>query len=291
MKKNQELVAQLCPCPKSGSGVHSWIFKTARHLHRLSLNENDQHEIIEHMVQGCGREVPAEEIDSAIRNSHPDRMQQGQWNTPRWPSANPELIYQVAQKGPNLAELEKMSPVKWSDDQPHTEEIINALFPSDALICAGLRNNQALTRSREQWRGFLHNQQFIVPSPMTSVYGKTQEGNTSMRSNSNVGPRRFIICEFDSGNFDDHSARLIELSKYAPLSLVVHSGRRSAHGWFYVAGAPTEAVEAFFKYACTLGADPATWTPSQYVRMPSGRRDTGVRQRVLFFNPRALEIV
>ena len=292
MEIKEQLLQQSGPCPRAGTGVHRWLFKAALNLHKLCPDENDQIAILTDAVAGCGRDVSRGEIENAVRNSHPIASgKRGPWKGPRWPSANPGLIYQVAEKGLKLAELEEMSPIKWSDDQPHTEEIISTLFPSDALICAGLRNNQALTRTREQWSGFLHNQQFIVPSPMTSAYGKTQEGNLSMRSNLNTGPRRFLVVEFDSGNFDDHSARLIELSKYAPLSLAVHSGRRSAHGWFYVAGAPAEAVEAFFKYACTLGADPATWTPSQYVRMPDGRRDTGVRQRVLFFNPRASEIV
>src|SRR5690349_17937377 len=30
-----------------------------------------------------------------------------------------------------------------------------------------------------------------------------------------------------------------------------------------------------FAYAVSLGADPATWTRSQFVRMPGGRRDNG----------------
>ncbi len=42
------------------------------------------------------------------------------------------------------------------------------------------------------------------------------------------------------------------------------------------------------RYAVSLGADPATWTRSQFVRLPGGVRDNGKRQPVLFFNRAAL---
>lgn len=44
----------------------------------------------------------------------------------------------------------------------------------------------------------------------------------------------------------------------------------------------------FMRYAISIGADPATWTRSQFVRMPDGTRDNGKLQRVHFFNPEVL---
>jgi hypothetical protein len=44
-------------------------------------------------------------------------------------------------------------------------------------------------------------------------------------------------------------------------------------------------LESFMRYAVMLGADRATWTRSQFVRMPDGTRDNGNRQTVYFFNP------
>ena len=43
------------------------------------------------------------------------------------------------------------------------------------------------------------------------------------------------------------------------------------------------------RYAVSLGADRATWTRSQFVRMPDGTRDNGKRQTVYFFNPEVLK--
>ena len=74
-------------------------------------------------------------------------------------------------------------------------------------------------------------------------------------------------------------------SEYA---LVVHSGGKSLHGWFYCAGQPEEELRKFMRYAVSLGADPATWTRCQLVRLPGGLRDNGQRQTVLFCNPAVL---
>jgi hypothetical protein len=52
---------------------------------------------------------------------------------------------------------------------------------------------------------------------------------------------------------------------------------------------PDEKVARFFRYAVSLGADPATWTRSQFVRVPDGTRDNGRRQTVFFLNFKPLE--
>ena len=98
-----------------------------------------------------------------------------------------------------------------------------------------------------------------------------------------------MVCEFDTGCIDDQAALLLHLAEKAPLVLVVHSGGKSLHGWFLVRGQPDMRVERFFRYAVSLGADRATWTRSQFVRMPDGVRDTGERQAVYFFNPSLVE--
>jgi hypothetical protein len=85
------------------------------------------------------------------------------------------------------------------------------------------------------------------------------------------------------------AALLAHLSKFAPLALVVHSGGKSLHGWFPCPGVAEHHLHTFMAYACELGADPRTWTTSQFVRMPDGLRyDHGQpprRQHVCFFNP------
>ena len=124
---------------------------------------------------------------------------------------------------------------------------------------------------------------------MTAPYGQTKSGGKrSMRCLDNTGPRRFLIVEFDDGTFDKHSALLWHLGKFAPLVMCVHSGGKSLHGWFFVADEPEPTIEKFFRYAVSLGADPATWTRCQLVRMPDGQRENGNRQRVIYFKPKGV---
>ena len=147
-------------------------------------------------------------------------------------------------------------------------------------------NHDFATRSRKEWRGKLTALQLIVPSPMSGVTGITQERKESEHALSNTGPRRFLVVEFDQGGVDEHAAILLHLAvSGAPLALVVHSGSKSLHGWFYCAGQLEERLRRFMRYAVSLGADTATWSRSQFVRMPDGTRDNGHRQTVYFFNP------
>lgn len=167
----------------------------------------------------------------------------------------------------------------------HVDEIVNALFPGNPLLCVGHSNHRFVTRPREELRGRLTEMQLIVPSPMSSRTGHTREGKESAHCLENTGPRRFLVIEQDCGNVDEQSAILLHLAERAPLALAVHSGSKSIHGWFMAAGQSEERLHRFMRYAVSLGADRATWTRSQFVRMPDGTRDNGNRQTVYFFNP------
>jgi hypothetical protein len=120
---------------------------------------------------------------------------------------------------------------------------------------------------------------------MTSRSGTTQEGKESAHALSITGPRRFLVIEQDGGTIDEQAAVLLHLAERAPLAVAVHSGSKSIHGWFYSAGQSEEKLRGFMQYAVSLGADRATWTRSQFVRMPDGLRENGRRQVVYFFNP------
>jgi hypothetical protein len=252
-----------------------------------------------------------DEVESAVRNSaalfgkpvahRPHR---------RWPLRNYEQIEAIGLNGFRVAELEAQSPVKLTAAESETEMIIDALFPGNPLLCASVGLWGARTRTREEWRGHLCDQQFIVPSPMSKLQGITAEGKSSARSLDNTGPRKFLVIEFDFAEKDKNghdtpaapvlrrlakngigtsdlcAALHAELAKLRPLALVLHSGGKSLHGWFPCKGEKEEGVmNRFMRFAVSLGADEATWTRAQFVRMPDGlRRENGKRQRVLYFN-------
>ena len=206
-----------------------------------------------------------------------------------WPKVNLEQREAIVRDHGGLADLWELSNPRCEGTDVHTEAIIDQLFPGNPLLCAGRNKYRFDTKPREAWRGGLSERQVIVPSPMTAKRGLTKTGKWSKHTAANTGPRRFLVVEFDTGTLDEHAALLIHLASFAPLVCVVHSGGKSLHGWFYVHGETDAKVRRFFNYAVSLGADPATWTPCQFVRMPGGRRDTGQRQTVFFLNLKPLE--
>jgi len=286
----QDLIAMP---PRAGEGVHAWLFRVARQLH-AHLPAGEIVNLLENRVQGCGRRVSRKEIEDAVKNSIPCAWQPMGNAAPtqsaaKWPRVNQEQRAAILRDNGGLADLWELSKPRIEDNAQRTEEIIDRLFPGNPLLCCGKSSQEFDTRPREDWRGGLAQLQFIVPSPMTAQIGLTKDGKESAHALSNTGPRRFLVVEFDTGTTDDHAALLIHLAGYAPLVCAVHSGNKSLHGWFFVAGQPEEKALKFFRYAVSLGADYATWTRSQFVRMPDGTRDNGKRQTVFFLNFKPME--
>lgn len=284
----------ICAPPRAGTGVHPWLFKVARQLH-AHLPAGDIVKLLENRVANCGRHVPRTEIVSAVQNSvgcawHP---KYGPTPAPvpcaaKWPKLNRKQREGILSGGPGLVDLWELSWPTLQTEDEQTEHIIDHLFPGNPLLCCGKSSREFDTQPREQWRGQLSKLQLIVPSPMASVNGTTKDGRPSKHTLANTGPRRFLVCEFDTGTSDDHTALLLHLATLSPLVCAVHSGGKSLHGWFCVHGQPEAKVERFFRYAVSLGADPATWTRSQFVRMPDGTRDNGKCQTVFYLNLKLL---
>lgn len=279
--------------PRAGEGVHDWLFRVARQLH-AHLPAGEIIALLETRIANCGRHVPRNEIVSAVQNSLPCAWQPKGNVMPamaatKWPKVNVEQRAAIVRDGGGLVDLWETSRIRIESNESKTETIIDALFPGNPLLCCGKSNSDFDTKPRESWRGELSQLQFIVPSPMSAVTGHTKDGRESKHTLNNTGERRFLVCEFDSGTADEHAALLLHLATFAPLVCAVHSGGKSLHGWFFVAGQPDDKILKFFRYAVSLGADRATWTRSQFVRMPDGTRDNGNRQTVYFLNFKPME--
>ncbi len=279
--------------PQAGEGVHRWLFCVARHLH-AHMTAPDIVSLLESRVQGCGRSVPQREIVAAVQASLTCAWQPSGSAKPvqplqsKWPMVNNTHRAAIIHDYGRLEDLQKRS-IPPNPENARTEDIIDRLFPGNPFLCCGKTNSVFDTCPRESWRGKLASRQFLVPSPMLAVTGMTKTGRESKHTLANTGPRRFLICEFDTGTNDEHAALLLHLDTFAPLVCAVHSGNKSLHGWFFVHGQPEALIERFFCYAVSLGADSATWTRSQFVRMPNGTRDNGARQRVFYLNFKRLE--
>jgi len=279
--------------PRAGEGVHNWLFRVSRQLH-AHLPAGEIVALLESRIVGCGRHVPRAEIVSAVKNSLGCAWQPKGSSmampASKWPCVNTAARTAIFRGGANLADFWEKSRPRIEDNAQHTEETIDRLFPGNPLLCCGKTNSDFDTKPREAWRGELSALALIVPSPMSALTGSTRDGRESKHTLANTGTRRYLICEFDTGTADEHAALLLHLARYAPLVCAVHSGGKSLHGWFFVHGQPDAKVEKFFHYAVSLGADRATWTRSQFVRMPDGTRDNGKRQTIFYTNFKSLEV-
>jgi hypothetical protein len=219
---------------------------------------------------------------------------------PKWPVSDLALIESIVREGPTAAELTLYSDAKtpWpTNDNAEYEcaPIVQALFADtdnpDPLLCIGKSSREFTTRRLSYWltSGRLSECSLIVPARMTKRTGMTTVGKPSDHTLENTGPRRFVVVEFDTGSTDEHAARLWHLDRYSPLALVVHSGGKSLHGWFPIAGCHPADVQYFMRYAASIGADAALFrNPSQFVRLPAGTREGGCRQSVLYYAPETL---
>lgn len=318
-RQHPRLVDLVLSCPSEGGGVHRWLFGTACELRRNGCSDDIITELLTAAVADCGREVPAREIEDAVRNSTASRVtsekrdrqsSRPERRPPPSPKRNLSLIRSVALAGPGLKQLHESSPVLVEQEDHQSATLVDLLFPGDPLICCGRELGTAATMPKSWWLDRLADAQFIVPSTMSTRVGRTRDGRVSKRSLSNTGPRRYLVVEFDfkavgkdgrptpetpilaelnqvGRGVKDLCAALIQhLAGYAPLVLVVDSAGKSLHAWFNAVGVDERILRRFMDYAVVIGADPATWTPCQMVRLPGGlRRENGRRQETLFFNP------
>jgi hypothetical protein len=189
----------------------------------------------------------------------------------KWPELNTDEIGAVMRRYGEGAFADLLnSSESWPDDiaSRQTECLIDQLFPGNPRLSCGKSMHEISTRSRENWRGHLAQQQFIVPNI--------------------VGRRRFMVFDFDDDEFIHQASMLKSLSELAPLVCVVHSGFTSLEGWLLVRGMPKKKVRDLFAYATSLEASPSNWIRSQPVRMPGGLRDGGLRQRIYHLKLQAL---
>lgn len=282
--------------PKTGEGVNVWLLTASLWLLDHGYNQNEVGSILRLASSGCGRPVKVREISRAISKaivtlgSENGVVQVSSTSEKtvapahqKWPEIDESKLQEVCQEYGGVEELVKYSKHDFKNDRNRCKEILSILFPNNPLICIGKSVAKCATLPLIEWMEYeLEKLQYIVPSPMKSPQGKTLDGKVSVRCLGNTGSRHFLIIECDQGTKDQQAALLLHLKTMAPLVLVVDSGGKSLHGWFYCFGQSEDLLRSFMEYAVSLGADPRTWTLCQFVRLPDGLRDNGNRQSILY---------
>src|SRR5438132_2188949 len=269
----QAFLARVKPCPAPGDGVHGWVYHAACCAVDAGLPDEEAILEIEALMT---RDPNGSEIEDALAAARGERKSR----QPRWSRPDPVAITKIANKGLTLKKVIERSPAPIDlAGPPETDNLIDLLFPGDPWLCCGRTDWMMYRRRKSVWLAMsldsdkLQSFSLVVPSPMTEQWGRTKKGEISYHAESNTGNRRFLVCEFDSGPLDQQAALLWELAQYAPLAVIVFSGSKSLHGFFFCEAQSEEKLQRFFNYATSLGADPRTWLRSQFVRLPEGRRN------------------
>lgn len=301
------LAAKVTTPPKAGSGVHQWLFTMSLQMHG-HLSADEIAKVLAAAVARCGRPVDSREILDAVNASaelkkKPVRLSKSgekvhhtasirpSGSKPKWPPVNVRERARIISETPMTEHLLSVLSPMWTDGDLHPMKwFMQQLFPADCLLCVGESSGIFMTRPLERLLcSKLGTTEFIVPSPMTATHGITKKGKRSMHSLDNTGPRYYLVTEFDSGTADEQAAIIWHLRDFAPLVMVLRSGGKSLHAWWECAGGDESKIRRFFRHAVSVGADPATWTRSQFVRVPQGwRADKQARQQVLYFDPSKL---
>ena len=273
--------------PKKGN-THKWLAQVAGGVKHV-LPPQQCFKFLKRCCKvGAYREVPDDEIQDAVDFAYGvSGNGQHARQTIRWPDANAAAIARVCETVKPLFDGE-------TDTGLRPVDVLPRLYHPGELVCTGMVSQLATIRPVEQAVTDAAGLQFIVPNPMKGVMAMNKRGEPSPRCQTNIKERRYVVAEFDDETLGKRKqAQLVTvLAKAAPLVMVVFSGSKSLHSWFYVASMSPRDQVRFFAAACLLGADQSRWDHSGWLRMPGGLRmntdGSKVRQQVLFFNPAAI---
>jgi hypothetical protein len=256
----------------AGEQLHKTIFKLALMCRDAGLGEAEAGLICKAYAAGDNaRRVPEREVVGAVTSAYNSTFTAG----PRFPKAMPELMAEA-----DAFPVGVPYPVH-SSEPP--EFFLSEMFPGDPLICIGATSYAMDTRPLSEWEGMLRPMQFIVPSPMVAETGpRKMDGQESFHAESNTGPRKYLVTEFDGPSKPQQMARIRSLQALGGLLLacVVDSAGKSLHAFWRASDEGTNFD--FFSRACRLGADERLWLRSQFARLPGGTRD-GRRQEVILW--------
>jgi hypothetical protein len=280
----QDIIDRL---PEPGSGLNTGILRAAHALKYFCGRD----EIIDRLIpivsakrgRDCTREV-TRQVNTAFGCTGAGgggSFRRGS----QWPEYESDLWRRMNIPEVSFGDLWNASPVKFTDGEPHTREVLEALFQGDPLLCFGRSTYDFFTaRLSEVSDETLHSMPLIVPNAARAETGLTQEGKVSQHAKEMFPYRNYIVVEFDSIEDKAQQASIIMwLAKHWDLRLVVDSRGKSLHAWFYAGGIDDVSLEYHFAKAVRLGADPRTFTISQFVRLPDGLRDNEKRQDILYF--------
>ena len=160
--------------------------------------------------------------------------------TRRWPDPDPGAIAAISKTGFSLYDLWESSPCRFDDDLPHTEEVIDALFPGYSPFFVAGWIFSAICDSPSQR---------MARSPLAPVADCAQSykrvATPLLKTDGEANILRLeqplalhLVMEFDRDelSLDIQAALHADLARRIPLVAAVFSGHEPLHGWYFVYG-------------------------------------------------------
>lgn len=285
-------------CPKAGEGVNTWVNLHVLRMLRAGYKDATIYKILVHHAVGCGRDVRSDITHSietgrlylGIGKGYGVLKRDYQYDEIHslkdLPPLDPKFRDEILEKN------------KIADTVPkrryNSMEVLWDLFGPNR-ICIGYNKYHAIITNLVKRGAIIEFKdkikpglcQFIVPSPMVGEYALNKAGKRAIRCLANTCQRWFLVVEFDhQSSLEDQIFKLhYELAKEYNLRMLVSSGNKSIHGWYFVYRQPEKEVKNLMKKATRMGADPMTWIRCQYVRFPGGINEkTKERQEIIYYN-------
>jgi hypothetical protein len=301
----------LATCPHAGQGVHDWIFHASSIFWNapFGLPEEKIIRLMERVTANCGRTLEPHEIPDAVRNSCPYNFREASDSKPVTrtpmmprPQANQAYINRIVKsKACTLADVIAKSPLPGEGISPL--QALAILFPDKPLLALAKDKYSSFAVKWDDPKlcklSLANFPQFLVPNPLKAEHGYTQKGKKSARSADNIAQRVYLVIEWDKKsdsrkyNRNEQASLLWFLANTRwghLLTMVVFSGKRSLHCWFYVKDLPEVEVQALCAVASKIGADPATFNKCWLVRMPGAKRkETKKIQEIYYLNPNVIK--
>ena len=184
-------------------------------------------------------------------------------------------------------ELMESSPVRLGVDEGR--QLLETLYKPDEFLFIGDVYDKTV-KPVSQWLEYGFDFPHIIPNPMTGEFGETADGVESRRCEATVADLRYAVCEMDDVPLEKQVAFWLKcISIKIPVAAIIHSGKKSLHGWVRVdCGTDTEKWDRdvkgwlFNEFGVRYGFDKACATKARLSRMAGHKRNGAGEQRLLY---------
>lgn len=301
----------LANCPRAKQGVHPWLFRVGRYLHKFHTPDQIC-AILAARTSDCGRHVERHEIIDAVKNSgacawEPSRKSVSERRA-KWlasptskcvPEFNPELALRAASRvsvdiSPEWLKSHSPIPVSCS-----TEQYLESIFEPDehALIFNRYKSQGRLWAPGESLDSFIRQHwpkgAWFLCNPIDGHYHwNPRMLKDSRRSKESVTSFRHAVLECDQEPREKWRPVWLKIlvQLKLPIISITDSGGISDHAIVRVECESKQAWDQFksetLQTLISLGADDGALTAVRLTRLPGCYRGER-RQELLFLNPSA----